>query len=482
MTGAPVARTALGTLIGLEQDGVAVFWGVPFALPPTGNRRFRRAEALPARSDRHDAARHGPIAPQTAARLVAAMGNYARVQDEDCLTLTIATPAPDEKRRPVMVWLHGGAFTTGAGSLDWYNGSRLARCGDIVVVGINYRLGALGFLCHADIADGNLGIDDQRVALRWVRENIAAFGGDPAHVTLVGQSAGGGAIAALLLDPEGRGLFQRAILQSPMLPQPPVPRAAAEERGNRYLALLDADPRTASVTQILDAQAKLTRAWVGDGAVWPPFAPNVLEAMTAASFTDAIADAAVDKAVLIGWTRDEFGAFFGADPVMQALDADGATTRVKIIAGDASAIEPYRKPGLRPVEWLADFLCDHVFALPSQRFGAALARRGGKAWSYRFDWAPPDTAFKACHCLDLPFIFGNWDGAWRGAPMLAGGDPADIASLSRTMQRAWIDFIRDGDPGWPARGPDEETYMRFDRVCELETRRLPPGTPTYGIV
>jgi para-nitrobenzyl esterase len=482
MTGSPLARTALGTLSGLERDGVALFLGVPFALPPTGTRRFRRAQAVPAWSGTRDATRHGPIAPQAAARLAAAMGSYTRRQDEDCLTLTIATPAPDEKRRPVMVWLHGGAFTTGAGSLDWYSGSNLARLGDIVVVGINYRLGALGFLCHGNIADGNLGIDDQRMALRWVRENIAAFGGDPARVTLVGQSAGGGAIAALLLDPEARGLFERAILQSPMLPHPPVPRAAAEKRGDRYLALLDADPRTASVEQILDAQAKFTRAWVGDGAVWPPFAPNVPEAMTAAAFTDAIADASVDKPLLIGWTREEFGAFFGADPVMQALDAGGAGAHVKAVAGDASALEPYRKSGSRPVDWLASFLCDHVFALPSQRFGAALAARGGKVWSYRFDWAPPDTPFRACHCLDLPFIFGNWDGAWRGAPMLAGGDPGEMAALSRAMQRPWIDFVREGQPGWPARGADEETYMRFDRVSQLATRRLAPGAPIYGIV
>jgi len=482
MTGSPVARAAPGTLAGLEGDGVALFLGVPFAVPPVGTRRFQRAEALPSWPGARDATRHGPIAPQTAARLAAAMGSYSRPQDEDCLTLTIATPAADGKRRPVMVWLHGGAFTTGAGSLDWYVGSRLAKTGDIVVVGVNCRLGALGFLCQAGIADGNLGIDDQRLALRWVRENIAAFGGDPARVTLAGQSAGGGAIAALLLDPEARGLFDRAILQSPMLPQPPVTRAAASERSERYLALLGADPRTAPVARILEAQAQLTRAWVGEGAVWPPFAPNVPEAMTASAFTDAIADAAAAKPVLIGWTRDEFGAFFGADPAMAALDTAGARARVAAIAGDTNAIEPYREAGARPVDWWANFLRDHVFALPGQRFGAALAARQGKVWSYRFDWAPPGSPFKACHCLDLPFVFGNWKSAWRDAPMLAGGDPDEMAALSRTMQRAWIDFVRDGDPGWPARGADEETFMRFDRASGLATRRLAPDAPVYNIV
>ena len=127
------------------------------------------------------------------------MGDFTRPQHEDCLTLTIWTPAPDSVRRPVLVWLHGGAYTTGAASLDWYDGSILSREGDIVVVGVNYRLGALGFLHYPGVCDGNLGIGDQQAALTWIRDHIAAFGGDPACVTVCGQSAGGGSIAQLLL-------------------------------------------------------------------------------------------------------------------------------------------------------------------------------------------------------------------------------------------------------------------------------------------
>src|SRR5665213_398190 len=213
MTAPPIARTALGALTGSWGAGVAVFRGVPYAQPPVGERRFAPAQPFPAWSGMRDATQHGPVAPQLGAKLAGAMGNYTRPQDEDCLTLTIATPVPDAGRRPVMVWLHGGAFTTGAGSLDWYDGSNLAREGDLVFVGVNYRIGALGFLCRDGIADGNLGIGDQAAALRWVRDHIAAFGGDPARVTLVGQSAGGGAIAALLLDRKARDLFHRAIMQ-----------------------------------------------------------------------------------------------------------------------------------------------------------------------------------------------------------------------------------------------------------------------------
>jgi para-nitrobenzyl esterase len=480
----PVARTAPGVLAGLWDGGVAVFRGVPYARPPVGERRFAPAEPYPAWSGTRDATHHGPIAPQLPARLVAAMGDFRRAQDEDCLTLTIETPAADSGRRPVMVWLHGGAFTTGAGSLDWYDGADLTRTGDIVFVGVNYRIGALGFLCREGLADGNLGIGDQKAALRWIRDHIGAFGGDPARVTLVGQSAGGGAIAALLLDPEARGLFHRAILQSPMLPQPPITRAQAAQRADRFLEFLAVDPHSASVAQILEAQGKFGREWAGRGNTWPPFAPNVPEATTAETFTGALADAVGGKEILIGWTRDEMLAFFGADAMAMALGGNGVAERIRAACGAEHAVEPYRRarPDALPVDWLADFLCDHIFALPSQRFGAALAKRGGKVWLYRFDWAPPGSPFQACHCLDIPFVFGNWHSAWRDAPMLAGGDPAEMAALSHTMQRSWIEFIRNGDPGWPTRGVEEDIYRCFDRTITEKTRRIAPGTPVYNIV
>jgi para-nitrobenzyl esterase len=204
----PIAQTALGDLAGFWDDGVAEFRGVPYALPPVGERRFAPARPVPPWPGRRDATRHGPIAPQMSARVKAAMGDFTRPQDEDCLTLTIWTPATDSARRPVLVFLHGGAYATGAGSLDWYDGSRLARDGDMVVVGVNYRLGVLGFLCRPGIVESNLGIGDQHAALTWVRDHISSFGGDPACVTVAGQSAGGGSIAMLLLRPQSRRLIR----------------------------------------------------------------------------------------------------------------------------------------------------------------------------------------------------------------------------------------------------------------------------------
>jgi para-nitrobenzyl esterase len=214
MSDAPIADTSLGSLRGLWGDQVAVFRNVPYATAPTGDRRF----APPAPSvpwvEMRDASRHGPIAPQPPSRLRIAMGNFDRSQDEDCLSLTICTPAPDGKPRPVLVWLHGGAWISGAGSLDWYDGARLAREGGIVFVGVNYRLGALGWLHRPGIVDEEAGTLDMIAALSWVRDHIAAFGGDPGCVTVMGQSAGATSIGRLAMLPEARDLFHRAIMQS----------------------------------------------------------------------------------------------------------------------------------------------------------------------------------------------------------------------------------------------------------------------------
>ncbi len=193
---------------------MAVFRGVPYAAAPVGTLRFAAPETPSSWSGLRDASQHGPIAPQVPSRLRAAMGDFDRPQDEDCLTLTICTPAPDGKTRPVLVWLHGGAWMSGAGSLNWYDGTRLACEGDIVFVGVNYRLGALGWLHRPGIVDTEPGTLDMIAALTWVRENIAAFGGDPGCITLMGQSAGAASIGRLSMLPEARSLFHRAIMQS----------------------------------------------------------------------------------------------------------------------------------------------------------------------------------------------------------------------------------------------------------------------------
>jgi para-nitrobenzyl esterase len=191
-----IAHTLQGDLQGFAANGVLNFRNIPYAAPRAGKLRFAPPQPPAAWAGLHDATTHGPIAPQPPSRLRAAMGDFDRPHSEDCLTLTIATPSTSGAR-PVIVWLHGGAYFTGAGSLDRYDGAHLARDGDVVFVAANYRLGALGFLHLPGVADGNMALLDMIAALRWAWANIAAFGGDPARVTLMGQSAGARGLRAL---------------------------------------------------------------------------------------------------------------------------------------------------------------------------------------------------------------------------------------------------------------------------------------------
>lgn len=480
---APIAHTQLGGLRGVWQDGVAVFRGVPYAAPPTAERRFAPTAPHPPWSSIRDATHHGPIAPQTPSRLRVAMGDFIRPQHEDCLTLTLWTPAPDSARRPVLVWLHGGAYTTGAASLDWYDGSILSRDGDIVVVGVNYRLGALGFLHYPDVCDGNLGISDQQAALTWIRDHIGAFGGDPACVTVCGQSAGGGSIAQLLLSPSARDLFQRAILQSSPLGEPPNAAERAAQTGKRFLELRGLDRasdalarlRALSATEILATQRELILSAAKPGAGHLPFAPMLAETLSPTAYLDGIVNGGAGKEILIGGTREEMHGFFAADEAMRSLDEARLADLVTLATGDFSAIDPYRRrrPQGRPMDWFADLLTDRRFLSPSWLLAAGIAKRGGKAWSYRFDWSPPNSPFMACHCIEIPFLFGNWATQWPDAAMLAGGDANEMELLSRRMRRCWINFVRAGDPGhdeippWPAHQVGNNKFMSFDATINI---------------
>ncbi|HWN16827.1 MAG TPA: carboxylesterase family protein, partial [Candidatus Dormibacteraeota bacterium] len=215
-----LVETRRGRVRGLAEAGLAVFRGIPYARPPVGPRRFGPPEPPEAWTGTHDATRYGSSAPQNGALIGPIMSLGIGRTSEDCLYLNIWTPAADRRRRPVLVWIHGGAFLLGSGSQMLYDGATLARRGDVVVVTINYRLGAFGFLRLRDRfgqrlpATGNEGLLDQVAALTWVRDEIEAFGGDPGQVTIFGESAGSMSCATLLGLPRAHGLFHRAILQS----------------------------------------------------------------------------------------------------------------------------------------------------------------------------------------------------------------------------------------------------------------------------
>ena len=401
------------------------------------------------------------------------MGDYVREQSEDCLTLTICTPAPDSRARPVLVWLHGGAWISGAGSLDWYDGEHLSREGDIVFIGVNYRLGALGWLHRSGIVDTDSGSSDMIIALTWVRDHIASFGGDPRCVTVMGQSAGATSIGHMLMQPNARPLFQRAIVQSAGFGRGAYTAEMATQRADQYLRLLDIDPqkadalsrlRTIDVPSLLAAQAELARAGARFAQTMPPFMPVLPTAMTQAEMLNAIADGADGKDVLVGATADEVHAFFAADPAMNDPSVDAVAARFS----DDAKLARYRsrRPGASAMDLLADLSTDETFVLPAMRVADAVARRNGNVYAYLFDWAPAASPFRACHCIDLPFVFGTF-AAWHDAPMLAGGDTTQMAALSTTMRRAWIAFTRTGDPthdalpAWPRHDPARRPTMRF---------------------
>ncbi len=401
------------------------------------------------------------------------MGHYERPQAEDCLTLTICTPAPDRAARPVLVWLHGGAWVSGAGSLDWYDGAHLARDGDLVFVAVNYRLGALGWLHRPGIVDVEPGTSDMIAALAWVREHIAAFGGDPGCVTVMGQSAGAASIGRLLMLPEARPLFHRAIMQSGGFGRGAYTLAMASERAAQFLRLLDIDPdaadalarlRAVAVPRLLAAQGDLARMNARFAQSTSMFMPVLPSALTQAELLGAIADGAQGKPVLIGATADEVHAFLAADPAMQ----DPPHADVVARFGGEAALAGYRarRPGGSTMDLLADLGTDETFLRPSMLLAEAIARRGGTAFAYLFDWAAPGSRFRACHCVELPFVFGTFP-AWSDAEMLAGGDPPQMQALSMTMRRAWIEFVRNGDPAhealpaWPQYEAVSRPTMRF---------------------
>jgi para-nitrobenzyl esterase len=474
-----IVHTDSGALAGAREGELRVFRNVPFAAPPVGERRFDAPGDVVPWIGVRDATKNGPIPPQSRSRLAEVMGDFTAEQSEDCLSLTVWTPAADAKRRPVLVWFHGGGFSSGAGSLPWYSGHVLARTGDIVVVSVNYRLGALGYLYLPGLSAGNLGLLDNVAALRWVRRNIERFGGDPGMVTVAGQSAGAMSILALMVSPLASGLFRRAIPQSTAIGRLARSAADAAAIGAQYAELLgvpsnDAAPlKAVPVSEILEAQGKIARLRGEFGNPSPPFMLTVDGTTISRDILDALHDGlGSDIDLMIGTTREESAAFCAIDPAIRgAGEAQLLDVFQRIFgAGAATYLDAYRerRPAATAQALLTDVITDEQFLIKMLRLADWRAAAGRPAYVYQFDWqSPSPKPFAACHCLELPFVFGNLED-WRDAPMLDGADPAAVSALSGTMQRAWIAFVRTGSPNdasvphWAPYEPDRRTTMRFD--------------------
>jgi para-nitrobenzyl esterase len=458
-----VVKTGSGRLVGFEQDGILQFRGIPFAAPPVGDLRWGAPRPPVAWSDVRSAASFGAVAPQAASPISSIFGTAdTPPMSEDCLTLNVYTPAADTAGRPVLVWIHGGAFTGGSNRNAWYDGTSFARHGVVVVV-INYRLGALGFLNLGDGTPGasNRGLLDQVAALEWVRDNIAAFGGNPGNVTIFGESAGAMSVGTLLGMPSAAGLFGRAILQSgAAVTVNSVERSA--EVTERMLAKLGGRDglRGATWESLLQAQGEVSVEMPPDDVL--PFAPVADGAVLPRMPMQTIAQGGVAGVpVLIGTNRDEATLFVAMVPdvadmteemVVARLDgalAGGGIGQSKQGGGQA-AYDAYRSvlgAGARPLDVWVAMESDRRFLGPAVDLAVAQARHTPEVWMYLFTWESPWTngMLKSCHALEIPFVFDLLRPQFAG---FAGSGPAAQA-LADEMHAAWIAFASAGDPGWP---------------------------------
>ena len=442
-----VAEVEAGSLTGIRQERVDAWLGVPYAEPPVGRLRFTAPRRVRPWSGLRPATQPGGAAQQRTA--VAASTRRLGTPSEDCLYLNVFAPTEPAPPRPVLVWIHGGAYTSGSGAL--YDGAQLAAEGEIIVVTINYRLGVFGFVDLAAVTDAdvpsNLGLRDQIAALEWVRDNIAAFGGDPERVTVAGESAGSVSVSLLLTAPSTRGLFRSAIMESGSYSlihgsdvRLEVARRYADELG---LGPDDGDRLwEMPAERLLAAQQAVRRAVPGTVPAAPWFDGELVPDSLAA------AHAAVrpEVALLAGHNRDEVTLF-------QLLPGDiMPTTRAALIRRLRSALGPEQAAAVvaaYPDSRLGTRALgtDLNFAVPTQHFAERHRAAGGPTWFYRFDAAVP--LIGATHAAELPYLW-NWSGPL--ALIIRGRPTPGRRALGRRLKDHWTAFVRDGRPGpdWPA--------------------------------
>lgn len=493
-------ETRYGKIRAATDGGVAVFRGIPFARPPLGALRFMPPERPEPWPGIRDGRPWGPAAPQLPSPFSVLSRTEAPKQSEDCLQLNIWTPSLEGAPRPVLVWIHGGRFTEGSASLADTNGRRLARRGDVVVVSLQYRLGALGFLHLRELGPGspgasNLGLLDQIAALEWIRDEIDAFGGDPSNVTLFGGSAGGSSVAALLSMPRARGLFQRAIVQSGVFTAHDTESATRVASG--LLEELDLSARDVEklrdlpLERLLQAQqrcgARLTEQ-LGDLPFQPVIDGEILPKTPLAAAQDAEMN---PVPLIVGSNLDEMRILDAIDPSLRELDERGLRERLELQlraspAGGPraaqSALEVYsRARADRGLTQAAELWCaiesDRLFHSPTARVAELHSKRQPQTYAYLFRWGPRASGSQlgAFHGVEVPFVFGTLeDHSLRELVRKSH----ETTSLARSVQDAWLAFARTGDPshaglgGWPTYAPPRRATMILDEPPEVQEAPL----------
>jgi len=471
----PLTRTVEvtgGTIEGLETDGIFSYKGIPFAAPPVGELRWKSPRpVLPWEGvKKTDAFAPGPM-QDTA--FGAVLGGPQQTS-EDCLYLNVWTGAETtEEKRPVMVWIYGGGFGIGMTSSPAYDGTNLAKDG-VVLVSVAYRVGPMGFLAHPELSaesgqgSGAYGIQDQIAGLKWVKENIEKFGGDPENVTIFGESAGGISVAMLTASPMAKGLFQRAISQSGGSMSPPrATLRQAEEQGKAYLENLGAENITAA--RALSAE-DIQKNTMGMGNFWP--VPDGVT-LVADQYERYEAGEFNDTPILVGTNSNEGGLFVtqpitskGFEKMIRSQYAEGAEALLAAYphATDNEAFQSAR-----------DIMRDSIFAWPTWAWASLQSRKGQNlAFVYYFDHRAPGSSAGANHADEIRFVFGNLTAM---GPMGAGTDTPEDEALSEMIRSYWTNFARTGDPNgpdlpeWPAFNEKEQMVLYIDG--ETGTREHP---------
>ncbi|MCS5732143.1 carboxylesterase/lipase family protein [Herbiconiux daphne] len=509
----PIRQTSAGAVRGAREGGVLSWKGIPFAAAPVGDRRFRRPIAPPPWPELRDATGYGPMAPQ---RILKSMEVDAAIgMSEDCLSLNVWTPvgqgatsgesaagdAPaGAAAKPVMVWIHGGGYFQGSTGQRFYDARKLAERGDVVVVTVNYRLGVLGFVDFSSLSatagtssfghgfDSNVGLRDQIFALEWVRDNIAAFGGDPGNVTLFGESAGGASVIALMASPSAAGLFHRAIAQSA-----PVTSIYGRQRAatvaEKFLSIVGIEPRDAQRLRdldpfdLVDAGAELihevSTSVPGTLAMAPVYGDDVLPDYPLAAFRDGTVPRIP---LIIGTNRDESSFFKLMRSPLLPITTESIERMFVEIAVDRPEFEGVSEritgayPSYPRRRTPAEVSRDAGFRMPSIWLAEAHSRYA-PTWMYRFDHATPllkVTGIGATHAAELAYVFNSFAPRGKDIVFRLGGR-GEAKRVSRRMQARWLAFAHGRAPDdadaapleWPRYDEAERGTLIIDRDDEV---------------
>jgi len=479
-----VGETAFGKIRGEEVQGVKIFKGVPYGASTAGQNRFMPPKDPMPWTGIRDALHYGLSTPQSDP--AAHAGAVRSTEGEDCLVLNVWTPAlKDGRKRPVLFWCHGGGFVSGSGSTPGTDGANLARRGDVVVVTINHRLNVLGFTYLAEFggadfaASGDAGMLDIVHALRWVRNNIEQFGGDPNTVMIFGQSGGGRKVGTLLAMPSAKGLFHRAVIESG-----PTIRLVERDQAIRVSELLLAklnvgktqvrDLQKMPVERIMSAYFSVVKDMAGLDQMTQGFSPTVDgNAVPKHPFHPTASTISADVPLMLGSTRTEMT--LQSDEAAFSLDETGMRSRLKSLAPGESEmlIDVYRNlnPRATPSDLFFLIASDYRYGAPIMKIAerrAALHK--GPVYLYYFTWETPVQGgrLKSPHTMEIPFAFDNV----QISRQLTGGGP-DAMALADKLSDTWIAFARTGDPNtpklphWPTFNPTERPTMVINNQSKV---------------